>query len=113
MKNDKDYIYPLATIAKVTKEDVLEFWAQQPFDLEISEEQGNCWFCFKKSDKKLAMIADESPEAFDWIKQMETKYPEETNIFRHHRSVDDVLNGTGLVTTELDDCAEECGTVII
>ncbi len=113
VKNEKDYIYPLATIAKVTKEDVLEFWAQQPFDLEISEEQGNCWFCFKKSDKKLAMIADESPEAFDWIKQMETKYPEETNIFRHHRSVDDVLNGTGLVTTELDDCPGECGTVII
>jgi len=113
VRNDKDYIYPLATITKTTKADVLDFWSRQPFDLEITEEQGNCHFCFKKSDKKLATIANETPEAFDWIKRMEDKYPEDTAIFRHHRSVDDILDGTGLVTTRHDECAEECGSIII
>lgn len=113
VKNEKGYIYPLATIAQVTKEDVLSFWSKQPFDLEITEEKGNCWFCFKKSDKKLNKIATENPEAFDWIKRMEEKYHEDTKIFRNHRSTLDILNGVGYSSDMEDACAEECGSVIV
>jgi len=115
VKNDKDYIYPLATILKTTKEDVLNFWKNQSFDLEITEEQGNCWFCYKKSDKKLHKIATETPEAFTWIHEMESKYKENLSIFRHHRTVDNILNNTGLPSciSEVDECAEECGTIIV
>ncbi len=106
-------MYPLATMVKVTKEDILDWWSKQPFDLEISEEQGNCWFCYKKSDKKLQMIAEANPEAFDFIKDMESKYPEDIKIFRHHRTVDDILHNKGLPERigTIDDCAEECGTM--
>jgi len=115
VSNDKQIIYPLATIAKITKQDVIEFWKNQPFDLEISEEQGNCWWCYKKSEKKLALIAKQNPEAFNWISGMIVKYPEDAGpgIFRNHKTVKDILslaNKNGL--SEIEDCAEECGTII-
>jgi hypothetical protein len=85
------------------------------FGLDITEEQGNCQFCYKKSDKKLAKLANKTPEIFNFIKEMESKYPEpNTFIFRGHKSVQDILD---LEYTEelstLEDCAEECGTVYI
>ena len=36
----------------IEKPDVLWFWEDQPFDLQIPEEEGNCKWCWKKSDKK-------------------------------------------------------------
>ena len=115
VNNDKSIIYPLATIAKTTKQDVLDFWKSQPFDLEISEEQGNCWWCYKKSDKKLALIAKDNPEAFNFISNMIAKYPEPNNgaIFRNHKTVEDILNLPNQFNlSDVEDCAEECGSVI-
>ncbi len=85
VKNDKGYIFPLATVAKVTKEDVLAFWKEQPFDLDLPEHLGNCSWCYKKSDKKLWLVAQEMPEAFDFIQRMEKEYPRQEgfHIFRH------------------------------
>ncbi|MFX5998631.1 hypothetical protein ABTF05_19800, partial [Acinetobacter baumannii] len=37
----------LAEISDFTKEDVFDWWEQQPFDLEITEHLGNCVFCIK------------------------------------------------------------------
>lgn len=51
---------------KTTKEDVLEWWKQQPFDLELNEPYGNCDCCFLKGKGKLAIIAKEKPELLDW-----------------------------------------------
>lgn len=51
---------------KITKEDVLEWWKQQPFDLELNEPYGNCDCCFLKGKGKLATIAKEKPELLDW-----------------------------------------------
>ncbi len=64
VRNDPKIIYPLATITMTTKEEILSWWKEQPFDLEIEEHYGNCVGCYKKSDKKLKMIADENPEYF-------------------------------------------------
>lgn len=51
----------LADISDFTKEDVLEFWARQSFDLEIPEHLGNCVFCVKKSPIKIALAARHEP----------------------------------------------------
>lgn len=118
VKNDKNYIFPLATFAKITKEDVLNFWKEQPFDLDLPEHLGNCLFCYKKSDKKLWKVAQEMPEAFDFIKEMETKYGRPGFfIFRHNRNVDNILNNDGYPEgynmSTLDECGEECGVISI
>jgi hypothetical protein len=51
---------------KVNKQTVIDFWKQQPFNLEIQEPYGNCDCCFLKGKNKLAIIAKEKPELFDW-----------------------------------------------
>ena len=51
---------------KITKIDVLNWWKQQPFDLQVNEPYGNCDCCFLKGKGKLAIIAKEKPELFDW-----------------------------------------------
>lgn len=122
VKNRSDAIYPLATIAKIKKEEVLDFWKKQPFDLELEEHYGNCLTCYKKSDKKLKMIADENPEYFDDFIMLENKYSniksidEDTPriIFRNFRTAYEVKNNINLPDNilDLDECAEECGSMI-
>lgn len=57
---------------KTTKKDVLDFWSKQPFDLKVNEPYGNCDCCFLKGKGKLAIIAKEKPELFDWWIEKET-----------------------------------------
>lgn len=52
----------LAEISDFGKQDVLDWWEGQSFDLEIPEWLGNCVFCFKKSVTKVAMAAKDEPE---------------------------------------------------
>ena len=58
---------------KTTKADVLNWWKQQPFDLMVNEPYGNCDGCFLKGKGKLAIIAKEKPELFDWWIKHEEK----------------------------------------
>lgn len=121
VKNRKDAIYPLATIGKFTKQDVLDFWEKQPFDLEIDEHYGNCVTCYKKSDKKLKMIADENPNYFDAFIDLENNFKsvktkEEIGdriIFRHFRTAYEVKHNLNLPENmqEFDECADECGSI--
>lgn len=126
LKIDLDFIFPLANITKVSKQDVLDFWKKQPFDLEIEEHYGNCVGCYKKSDKKLKMIADENPHYFDYFVDLEnccshikTKNEQINNapdrkIYRHHRTAYEVKHNLNLPNSlqNIDECAEECGSVI-
>lgn len=118
-------IYPLALITSTTKQEVLDFWKEQPFDLEIEEHYGNCVACHKKSDTKLKMIADENPHYFDPVIELEKNYShirtitekengiENRIIYRHHRTAYEVKNNLKLPKSlsEDDECAEECGTI--
>lgn len=136
VKADKGYIYPLANFIKTTKEDVLSFWSKQPFDLEIPEHLGNCIWCYKKSDKKLKQVSIDMPEAFDFVRKLESKYSmikntTESNIeprkmFRHNRNSEDIFNDTnlpyvptwiksnGVVDIEnIENCGEECGVITV
>jgi len=65
--------YPLVEW-DIDKQDVLDWWEEQIFDLQIPEHFGNCVWCWKKSYKKLMTIMLEDPQAFDFPERMEKKY---------------------------------------
>jgi 3'-phosphoadenosine 5'-phosphosulfate sulfotransferase (PAPS reductase)/FAD synthetase len=67
-------IYPLVE-QDITKEDVIEWWKTQKFDLNIEEHQGNCKWCWKKSTKKHFINLKENPDWYDFPEQMELLYP--------------------------------------
>lgn len=52
--------------AKVTKADVMAFWAAQPFDLQLQQHEGNCDLCFLKGLNKRIRIMREHPELANW-----------------------------------------------
>jgi 3'-phosphoadenosine 5'-phosphosulfate sulfotransferase (PAPS reductase)/FAD synthetase len=52
--------------AKVTRRDVMAFWARQPFDLRLRPYEGNCDLCFLKGAGKLLALMHEHPGLADW-----------------------------------------------
>lgn len=58
-------LMPLST-AKVTKRDVLAFWAAQPFDLQLASYEGNCDMCFLKSRGVLKRLIRDNPSMAKW-----------------------------------------------
>lgn len=92
------YTYPLIALG-ITRQDVLDFWKQQTFDLMLpGEHYGNCVTCYKKSLRKLMTIAKEQPQRFDFFKRMEAEHKHtqcDTGagrvFFREHRSCEDIL----------------------
>lgn len=57
----------LAELSRMDKEDIIGWWDQMPFDLNVPEFSGNCVFCIKKSPSRIALAQRESPELFnDW-----------------------------------------------
>ena len=55
--------------AQHTRDDVMAFWAAQPFDLDLpltDNMAGNCVGCFLKSRGKLEWLMKYMPEHFDW-----------------------------------------------
>ncbi len=101
----KKIIYPLATMIHTVKAQINRFWLSMPFDLELKGYEGNCDFCWKKSQRKLMTIARENPNILNWWKEMEIKYEEfipesrshnpkikpPIRFFRDHQSTDDIL----------------------
>lgn len=63
----------MAEISDADKEDILDFWSNIPFDLNIPEWLGNCVFCFKKSNLKLAAAQRDEPEMYtEWLEMIES-----------------------------------------
>lgn len=57
--------------AKITKEDICDFWNAQPFDLELPNNNGvtdwgNCDLCFLKGETKKLSIIRERPDLANW-----------------------------------------------
>lgn len=67
-------LYPLVDTWPTDKQDVADFWEEQPFQLGLPEHLGNCVTCWKKSDRKLFQVYAERPEAFEWNDRMEREY---------------------------------------
>ncbi|MBE8598082.1 phosphoadenosine phosphosulfate reductase domain-containing protein [Xenorhabdus sp. BG5] len=57
----KDSVSYLADISEFDKQDILDWWQAQPFDLSIPEHLGNCVFCIKKSSKKVGLACQDEP----------------------------------------------------
>lgn len=72
----ENLIYPLVKLhsGHVDKEFVLNYWAEQAFDLQIEEHDGNCMMCFEKSFPKLMRQVQERPEAIEMFIEMEKLY---------------------------------------
>ena len=93
--------YPLVELG-YRKEDVLREYYSWPFRLNLlGEHYGNCTWCWKKSDRKLMTLAQDSPEVFDFPNRMENKYKHlktDTEggrlFFRGHRSVQDIFDAS-------------------
>ena len=58
--------------AGVTRQTVLDFWAEQPFDLQLRPDESNCDLCFLKGAGKISDIIREHPGMADWWIKMET-----------------------------------------
>lgn len=52
--------------ARVSKADVMAFWAEQDFDLGLRGYEGNCDLCFLKGIGKLKAIIRENPGVAEW-----------------------------------------------
>ncbi len=61
-KKVADRLFYLAELSEFDKQDVLNWWKEQPFDLAIDEHLGNCVFCIKKSLQKVALATKDEPE---------------------------------------------------
>lgn len=109
-----DVFYPLVDLFKTDKPTILRWWEDQSFNLEIPEYLGNCMWCYKKSDRKLNILAIEHPSVFDFPLRMEEKYCDGTRqMFRGYRTTQDILDGKVHDLFNFDVCAEECGTVMV
>lgn len=64
--------FPLAD-AGVTEADVMAFWRQQPFDLQLQPWEGNCDLCFLKSQYKRRRIMQDRPDLAVWWIEQERK----------------------------------------
>ncbi|MGQ1193733.1 phosphoadenosine phosphosulfate reductase domain-containing protein [Acinetobacter baumannii] len=77
----------LAEVSTFDKDDILDWWNEQPFDLAITEHLGNCVFCIKKGLNKIALAAKDEPEqAVKWIEVTEgPRVRSEGRKYNHHR----------------------------
>jgi hypothetical protein len=122
------FIYPLISSKMIpaTKPMINFYWRSMPFRLELKGYQGNCKTCWKKSDKKLYQIAQENPNAFEFMKRMEHKYgnffppqriekwieegkevPKDITFFRNNRSAIQIMNEAknwkGVIKNDADE----------
>lgn len=77
--SDVGITYPLIDLFPSDKQDVLNFWQFQKFDLGLDEWDGNCKACFKKSFKKIFKQLDADHNALGFHIDMERKYPQVGN----------------------------------
>jgi hypothetical protein len=105
--------YPLLD-KNITKSDVDEFWKLQSFELGLPERYGNCKMCWKKSEKKIILNANDNPEWLDEIKDLEKITDKGADkMFRKNRSAQDILdlrtnNVDMFKDFGLDGCQSSC-----
>lgn len=119
----------MAEITDADKEDVLGFWSEMPFDLGIPEWLGNCVFCFKKSNLKLAAAQRDEPGLYiEWMEMIEAapdrnkkEGRNSTHMYRKQKTLEEVIamfDGStgdeikarirGARMTDTGSCSESC-----
>jgi hypothetical protein len=69
--------------AGITNEYVATFWKDQPFDLGMSSDFGNCDLCWKKNEGKLLKTIMEDPTRVIWWSGTEERFGQ---VFRQDRA---------------------------
>lgn len=88
----------MAEITPADKEDISDFWRSAPFDLGIPEWLGNCVFCFKKSNLKLAAATRDEPGLLaEWLEMLKHArerghWVEGREMYRERRSLLQVVS---------------------
>jgi 3'-phosphoadenosine 5'-phosphosulfate sulfotransferase (PAPS reductase)/FAD synthetase len=59
--------------AGITRDDVMEFWSGQDFDLGLQPWEGNCDLCFLKGERILTRLIYDDPTRADWWIEQERK----------------------------------------
>jgi hypothetical protein len=104
---EMNLVYPLVNEWPTDKQDVLDWWEEQPFDLGIEEFEGNCKGCFKKSFAKHFQQIDKDPSVYDWHRRMERDYrfagrqEGERRFFRGNRNTEQLFDLREFVRTEV------------
>jgi hypothetical protein len=117
-------IYPMVDLFPTTKEEVNDWWEDQPFNLGLLEHQGNCKWCWKKSLKKHLILISENRAQFDFPRRMEAEqglagYHFDDNkrvFFRHNRSTEQLFQIADAINVptvrdyadEDSGCSESC-----
>ena len=103
LKDKLKLIYPLVSPYSTDKPTINAFWNTMPFRLKLKSYEGNCDYCFKKSDRKLCTIrSSEDGKLFQWWHEMEhlyeyfkasrntSKYPPPYRFFRKNKTCNDI-----------------------
>lgn len=115
-------VYPLFHWFPTIKPEINDWWERQPFSLGLQSYEGNCTWCWKKSETKLIRIAKETPEVFNFPMRMEERYAmagpsgQPQVFFRGHKSANDILAIADLMQPRLSfedpdedsGCSESC-----
>lgn len=72
LTEDCKSLFPMVT-NKITKQDVLNHWKYQPYDLKTPDLLGNCDMCFLKGRRKLQETIRQYPENVKWWIEQENK----------------------------------------
>ncbi|CAL9954780.1 phosphoadenosine phosphosulfate reductase [Vibrio phage K63] len=126
---EKKGIKYLAEICDDEKQDIVSWWSEQIFDLEIPEWLGNCVFCPKKSNLKLAAAQRDEPELYiEWLNMIysdDVRHDDNTGhwsqMYRGKKSLEQVVamfDGStgdeiksrirGAKMTDTNSCSESC-----
>lgn len=115
------YCYPMLDLFYTEKEDVLDFWSEDmPFDLELTEELGNCLTCWKKSNKKLFKVAEHRLNNywfFDLHQQINSRTnlnsnPTERRFFRGHLTPANIVE-IAILGADIDDLKAQARDFIL
>lgn len=74
--------------AHIIEDDILAWWHQQPFDLQLASQEGNCDLCFLKGVGKIRAIMRARPDLASWWIDQEARQLGRTShsgVFRKDR----------------------------
>ena len=98
-KDKRHRIYPLSR-ARITRGDVMAWWAAQPFDLELEPWEGNCDLCFMKGRGIRKRIIRLFPNFADWWNAQEI---EQDGFFDRRDRVRDLIEEVRQTPDFLDE----------
>ena len=110
-------IYPLVDKCPMRKIDINAFWESQPIRLGITGYQGNCVWCWKKTDRKHFTLIEDDSSVYEIPARFEKQYPlsghnidgNPRKFFRGNRSTEDMLKAAKQPFTRFHDENREYG----